>query len=84
MPGLRIVAVIMNNRGWSGQWMPLGVRHYERLAPRFDGAGELIERPEVIRPALERALGAGTPSIANALIEPAAEYFPGRYLGPPS
>jgi acetolactate synthase-1/2/3 large subunit len=80
--GLPIVAVIMNNRGWSGQWVPLGVRHYERLAGGFDGAGELIERPEEIRPALERALGAGTPYIVNALIAPAAEYFPGRYLGP--
>ena len=81
--GLPIVAVVMNNRGWSGQWVPLGVRHYERLAPGFDGGGELIERPEQIRPALERALGAGTPYIVNALLAPAAEYFPGRYLGPP-
>ncbi len=81
--GLPIVAVVMNNRGWSGQWVPLGVRHYERLAPGFDGEGELIERPEQIRPALERALGAGTPYIVNALLAPAAEYFPGRYLGPP-
>ena len=30
--GLPIVTVVMNNRGWSGQWVPLGVRHYERLA----------------------------------------------------
>ncbi len=30
--GLPIVTVVMNNQGWSGQWVPLGVRHYERLA----------------------------------------------------
>jgi len=80
--GLPIVTVIMNNGGWSAGWVPLGVRHYERLAPGFDGEGELIERPEQIRPALERALAATTPFIVNALVEPAAEYFPGRYLGP--
>ena len=80
--GLPIVALIMNNQGWSGQWVPLGVRHYERLAGGFDGDGELIERPEQVRPALERALAASGPSIVNALVEPAAEYFPGRYLGP--
>ena len=82
--GLPIVTVVMNNRGWSAEWVPLGVRHYERLAPGFDGHGELIERPEQIRPALERALAAPGPSIVNALVEPAAEYFPGRYLGPPA
>ncbi len=82
--GLPIVALIMNNRGWSAQWVPLGLRHYERLAGGFDGEGALIERPEQIRPALERALTASTPTIVNALVEPAAEYFPGRYLGPPA
>ncbi len=82
--GLPIVTVVMNNRGWAADWVPLGVRHYERLAPGFDAEGELIERPDQIRPALERALAASTPSIVNALVEPAAEYFPGRYLGPPA
>jgi acetolactate synthase-1/2/3 large subunit len=81
--GLPIVTVIMNNCGWSAGWVPLGVRHYERLAPGFDGEGELVERPEQIRPVLERALAATNPFIVNALVEPAAEYFPGRYLGPP-
>ncbi|HEV3449683.1 MAG TPA: thiamine pyrophosphate-binding protein [Acidimicrobiia bacterium] len=82
--GLPIVTLIMNNRGWSAQWVPLGVRHYERLAGGFDGEGELIERPEEIRPALERALASTAPYIVNALVEPAAEYFGGRYLGPPA
>ncbi len=82
--GLPIVTVVMNNQGWSGQWVPLGVRHYERLAGGFDGDGELIERPDQIRPALERALAATKPYIVNALVEPAAEYFPGRWLGSPA
>jgi len=72
----------MNNRGWSAQWIPLGVRHYERLAPGFDADGALVERPDQIRPALERALATGTPSIVNVLVDQSPEYFPGRYLGP--
>ena len=78
---LPIVTVILNNLGWSGAWVPLGVRHYERLAPGFDGVGEFVERPEQLRPALERALAADTPSIVNVLVEPEPEYFAGRYLG---
>jgi acetolactate synthase-1/2/3 large subunit len=78
---LPIVTVILNNLGWSGAWVPLGVRHYERLAPGFDGVGELVERPEQLRPALQRALAADTPSIVNVLVEPEPEYFAGRYLG---
>jgi acetolactate synthase-1/2/3 large subunit len=78
---LPITTVIMNNLGWSGQWVPLGVRHYERLAPGFDGIGEFVEEPAQLRPALERALAFDGPSIVNVLVEPEPEYFPGRYLG---
>ncbi|HZQ86247.1 MAG TPA: thiamine pyrophosphate-binding protein [Acidimicrobiales bacterium] len=77
---LPITTVIMNNLGWSGQWVPLGVRHYERLAPGFDGIGEFVEEPSQLRPALERALAYEGPSIVNVLVEPEPEYFPGRYL----
>jgi acetolactate synthase-1/2/3 large subunit len=38
----------------------------------------LVERPEELRPALERALAAQAPAIVNVLVDPAAEYFPGR------
>ncbi len=43
---LPIVTVIMNNRGWSAQWIPLGVRHYERMTSMWDGVGELVETPD--------------------------------------
>jgi len=84
--GLPIVTVIMNNGGWSGGWVPLGLRHYERMAGAFDGYGELVEKPEQIGPALDRAFGhaqtSGTPSILNVIVEPAPEYFAGRDFGP--
>ncbi len=41
--GLPIVTIILNNKGWSGAWVPLGVRHYERLAAGFDGIGAFVE-----------------------------------------
>jgi acetolactate synthase-1/2/3 large subunit len=83
--GVPIVAVIMNNGGWSASWVPLGVRHYERMAGAFDGQGWFVERPEEIGPALDGALDAArashAPAIVNVMLDPAAEYFPGRYLG---
>jgi len=78
---LPIVTVILNNLGWSGAWVPLGTRHYERLAPGFDGVGELVDRPDQLRPALERALAHDGPSIVNVMVEPEPEYFAGRFLG---
>lgn len=77
-----IVAIVMNNLGWSASWVPLGLRHYERMAGAFDGHGELVERPEQIGPALDRAFASSRPSILNVVLEPAAEYFAGRRLEP--
>ncbi len=78
--GLPIVAVVMNNRGWSAGWVPLGVRHYERMAGAFDGEGFFVEHPDEIGPALDAAFAGGTPSIVNVMVDPAAEWFPGRSL----
>lgn len=78
--GVPIVTVIMNNQGWSAGWVPLGVRHYERMAEAFDGTGSLVETPEEIGPALDAAFASGAPSIVNVMLDPAAEYFPGRHL----
>jgi acetolactate synthase-1/2/3 large subunit len=78
--GLPIVAIVMNNRGWSASWVPLGVRHYERMAPAFDGEGFFVEHPDQIGPALDAAFAATTPTIVNVMLDSAPEYFPGRYL----
>jgi len=76
--GLPVTAVIFNNGGWSAAWIPLGERHYERMAPAFDGVGECVERPDQLRPALERAIGSGGPAIVNVFVDPAPPYFAGR------
>ena len=60
----------------------IGLIALNSLAEAFDGRGELVERPEQIGPALDRAFSSDKPSILNVVLEPAAEYFAGRYLGP--
>jgi acetolactate synthase-1/2/3 large subunit len=79
--GVPLIAVVMNNRGWSHDWVPLGVRHYERMAGAFDGSGFFVERPDEIGPALDSAFASGKPAIVNVMLDPAAEWFAGRYLG---
>jgi acetolactate synthase-1/2/3 large subunit len=78
-----VVAVVMNNRGWSAGWVPLGVRHYERLAEGFDGEGFYVEHTDQLGAALDAAFamaGRRKPSIVNVMVDSAAEYFPGRPL----
>jgi len=80
---LPIVAVVMDNGGWSAWWIPLGVRHYERMAAMWDGVGEAIEDPEALGPALDRAFASGRPAVLRVRVDPAPEWFPGRAFGPP-
>jgi acetolactate synthase-1/2/3 large subunit len=46
----------------------LSFTHYEKVVEALGGHGEYVERPEQIRPALERALGAGKPALVNIKI----------------
>jgi len=75
-----VVTVVMNNQGWSAAWVPLGVRHYERMAGAFDGEGFFVEQSDELGPALDAAFASSHPSIVNVMLDPAAEYFPGRHL----
>jgi len=79
---INIVGVIGNDAAWTqilrGQIQMYGPDRTPagRLAPsRYDlmvealgGHGEWVERPDQIRPALERALGAGKPAVVNVRI----------------
>jgi acetolactate synthase-1/2/3 large subunit len=49
-------------------------RRYDRVVEGLGGYGELVERPEEIRPALERAFRSGVPACLNVICDPAAEY----------
>ncbi len=82
-----VVCVIGNNGIWALEKHPmqsmLGLSIAADLAPRtrYDhvvealrGFGQLVDRPEEIRPALERAFKAGVPACINVICDPEAEY----------
>ena len=76
-----VVSVIGNNRAW----MPisdgdralgrhLGWARYDKMVEALGGHGEFVERPEEIRPALERAFASGLPAAINVMIDQAVGY----------
>ncbi len=48
----------------------LGVVHYERVVEALGGYGKLVEKPEEIKPAIERALQSNLPACVNVLVDP--------------
>jgi acetolactate synthase-1/2/3 large subunit len=50
-----------------------GIR-YDKMVEALGGYGELVQRPEDIRPALERAFASGLPACINVLIDPDKPY----------
>ncbi|MBI3968277.1 MAG: thiamine pyrophosphate-binding protein [Chloroflexi bacterium] len=75
---LPFVTVISNNGGWTANHPPkpgrdLNFSRYDKIVETLGGHGECVERPEDIRPALERALRADVPSCVNVMVDPAAK-----------
>ena len=82
-----VVCVIGNNGIWALEKHPMerilgtsilsdlapGIR-YDRVVEALGGYGELVERPEDVGPAMERAFRAGVPACVNVLCDPEAEY----------
>ena len=71
------IIVISNNGGWAGAGVmnagrDLGFSRYDEMAKVFGGHGEFVERPEDIRPALERAVASGKPAVINVITDPNA------------
>ena len=92
--GANIVCVVLDNQGVAGHRMAHGSfdgdltagamlpAKYEKIAEMVDGHAEAVERPEEIRPALERALAADAPAVVHVHVDP--EWGPGgggMYLG---
>ena len=82
-----VVCVIGNNGIWALEKHPmmsllgislaadLGPRtRYDKVVEALGGYGELVERPDQIRPALERAFKSGLPACINTICDPEAEY----------
>jgi len=79
---INVVGVIGNDAGWTqirrGQVQLYGEERavatglsftrFDRVIEALGGHGEFVERPEQIRPAMERALSAGKPALVNVKI----------------
>ncbi|HEY1419074.1 MAG TPA: acetolactate synthase [Candidatus Dormibacteraeota bacterium] len=82
-----VVCVVGNNGIWALEKHPmqnmlgasiaadLGHRtRYDKVVESLGGHGEMIDRPEQIRPALDRAFKSGLPACINVICDPQAEY----------
>jgi acetolactate synthase-1/2/3 large subunit len=85
--GVNVVGVMGNNGIWGLEKHPMeflygysvaadlrpGTR-YDQIVEVLGGHGELVERPQDMRPALERAFASGKPALLNVLTDPSIAY----------
>ena len=85
--GVNVVGVMGNNGIWALEKHPMeflygysvaadlrpGTR-YDEVVEALGGHGELVERPQDMRAALERAFAAGKPALVNVLTDPTVVY----------
>jgi acetolactate synthase-1/2/3 large subunit len=82
-----VVCVVGNNSIWALEKHPmqnmLGTSvaadlghntRYDKVVEALGGHGEMVDRPDQIRPALERAFASGLPACINVICDPEAEY----------
>jgi acetolactate synthase-1/2/3 large subunit len=85
--GVNVVAVMGNNGIWALEKHPMEFLYgysvaaelrpatrYDEIVAALGGHGELVERPEDLKPALTRAFEAGLPALVNVLTDPAVAY----------
>jgi acetolactate synthase-1/2/3 large subunit len=76
---LPIVVVVSNNAGFTSRQTggnvgrDLGYQRYDKMVEALGGYGEFVEKPEGIRPAIERAMKSGVPSLVNVCTDPNAQ-----------
>jgi thiamine pyrophosphate-dependent acetolactate synthase large subunit-like protein len=85
--GIAVVAVMGNNGIWALEKHPMeflygysvaaelrpGTR-YDQVVAALGGHAELVERPDQLRGALERAFASGLPALVNVLTDPSVAY----------
>ena len=85
--GIPVVGVMGNNGIWGLEKHPMeflygysvaaelqpGLR-YDLVVEALGGHGELVSKPDELRPALERAFAAGKPALVNVLTDPSVAY----------
>ena len=81
--GVNVVGVIGNNGIWALEKHPMEFLYgysvaadlrpatrYDQVVQALGGHGEMVERPQDVAPALERAFSAGVPALVNVLTDP--------------
>jgi acetolactate synthase-1/2/3 large subunit len=85
--GVPVVGVMGNNGIWALEKHPMeflygysvaadlqpGLR-YDEVVRALGGHGELVDKPDELRPALERAFASGKPALVNVLTDPSVVY----------
>jgi acetolactate synthase-1/2/3 large subunit len=85
--GVHVVGVMGNNGIWALEKHPMEFLYgysvaaelrpatrYDQVVEALGGHGELVQRPDELRPALERALAADVPALVNVLTDPNVVY----------
>jgi thiamine pyrophosphate-dependent acetolactate synthase large subunit-like protein len=75
--GLPVVCVVSNNGGWTAldrykAGRELGFTRYDKIVAPLGCHTEYVEDPGAIRPALQRAVDSGKPSLVNVVTDPKA------------
>jgi thiamine pyrophosphate-dependent acetolactate synthase large subunit-like protein len=85
--GVNVLGVMGNNGIWALEKHPMeflygysvaadlrpGTR-YDQVVTALGGHGEMVDRPEQVAPAIERAFAAGLPALVNVLTDPTVVY----------
>jgi len=76
---LNIVVVVSNNAGFTSRktggtvGRELGYQRYDKMVEALGGYGEFVEKPDGIKPAIERAMKSGKPALVNVCTDPDAQ-----------
>jgi len=91
---LPIIGVIGNDGAWGQMMRPQGAMmgwdrldgailnrtRYDQVVEALGGHGELVESPDELQPALERAAASGKPALVNVMIRQDREFKGGIYV----
>ncbi len=90
--GFPIVGIVGNDAAWGQMMRPQGAFYgehvavllnhtrYDKIVEAMGGYGELVEKPQDIKPALERAFASKKPALVNVILRRDTEYKGGGYI----
>jgi acetolactate synthase-1/2/3 large subunit len=91
---LPVIGIVGNDAAWGQMMRPQGAvmgwdrldgtllerTRYDKIVEAMGGYGELVESPDEIRPALERAAASGKPACVNVMIKQDRDFKGGIYV----